>query len=111
MSTFYRLSATGLIVGLLAAAPAFAAGDQGPSMTVRFADLDISRPDDARELLSRIERGAKRVCQFNGIAGYPTYGRVLRQCIEEAVERAVEGVGSPQLTAAYSDAGQELASR
>jgi UrcA family protein len=111
MSTFYRLSAAGLIVGLLAAAPAFAAGDQGPSVTVRFADLDISRPDDARELLSRIERGAKRVCQSNGIAGYPTYRTAVRQCIGEAVERAVEGVGSPQLSAVYRGDGREVASR
>jgi UrcA family protein len=59
---------------------------------VKFADLDLTRPAGAQELYYRIRYAARNVCR--------TYDRLGadRDCIEQAIERAVAEIGAPLLT-------------
>jgi len=82
---------------LLAAPPA----DGTRSVTVDYADLDVSRPAGARALYVRIKRAARTVCA-------PLESRDLhrvalwRDCYEQAVADAVAEIGRPTLTALHS---------
>ena len=80
--TLYAVSAAGF-----AATPT----DDVRRQVVKFADLDLTRPAGAQELYHRIQYAARNVC--------PIYGRFSdRDCIREAIARAVADVGAPQLT-------------
>ncbi len=66
------------------------------SVTVSFADLDLSKDAGAHALLVRINAAAKQVCEpqdrdFKLIAS-------RRSCIETAVDRAVAEVNNPKVT-------------
>jgi UrcA family protein len=76
-----------------AAAPA----DDLRHQVVRFADLDLARPAGAQELYYRIQYAAHNVCQ--------TYDRRTdRDCVKQAIARAVAEVGAPLLTTRYQAA-------
>ena len=71
------------------------------SQVVRFEDLDISNYSGARTLLSRIDSAAKNVCapeaetiNFSDNADY-------RDCMYDAVSRAVSDVDAPTLNDLY----------
>jgi UrcA family protein len=75
-----------------------AAEDGLPKETVRFADLDISKPEGAKVLYQRIVAAAGRVCTSDGFQTL----RTMKQdkiCTDYAVDKAVKAVGSPQLSA------------
>jgi UrcA family protein len=58
---------------------------------VTFADLDLTRPAGAQELYYRFQYAARNLCQ--------TYdSRGDRDCIKQAIARAVADVGAPLLT-------------
>jgi UrcA family protein len=83
--TLYAVSTAGF-----AAAPAVDARQQ----LVRYADLDLTRPAGAQELYYRIQYAAHNVCQ--------TYDRRTdRDCVKQAIARAVADVGTPLLTTRY----------
>jgi UrcA family protein len=91
---------SGVAVALLAAAaliPALATTDatalQSATRTVRFADLDLSRPKDTKILLERIRGAAHDVCTVNGFVAQQT-------CYHKAVRDAVQKTNRPELTAA-----------
>lgn len=101
------LSASALALAItLAAVPAFAAITitEQRSVTVRYGDLDLSKPRDAQILLGRINRAAERACESpsdrTDLVDYGNYST----CVSDAIEQAVAQV--PTLTAAY---GTELA--
>ena len=69
------------------------------SQTVKFADLDLSKSEGLKTLLSRIRGAAGEVCapkpetnDVNGSTGY-------KKCVGDAVNGAVAKVGNPSLTA------------
>ena len=69
------------------------------SIVVRYSDLDLSRPKDARTLYYRLNAAARSVCtnigvQEDNLASLSEYHR----CIRNAVTNAVASVGSEQLT-------------
>ncbi len=64
------------------------------STTVRFADLNMSKPAGAQTLYSRIKAAARLVCR-------EVPQSHANECFAEAVERAVLGVGNPLLTATH----------
>jgi UrcA family protein len=79
-------------------ATARAAEDGLPKETVRFADLDISKPEGAKVLYQRIVAAAGRVCTSDGFQTL----RTMKQdkiCTDTAVDKAVKAVGSPALSA------------
>jgi UrcA family protein len=64
--------------------------------TVRFADLDLTRPPGVQELYRRIEHAARDVCEPLG-ANYPgVYADMT--CRKSAIARAIRDVGAPLLT-------------
>lgn len=67
---------------------------------VRFADLDLTRPAGARELYQRIRYAARNVCET-----YDHLGRD-RDCVEQAIARAVGDVGVPLLTTRHQASTQ-----
>jgi UrcA family protein len=74
----------------------------GSSVTLRYSDLDLSRPDGALRLYEGIEAAAGKVCDgyhrstFAGLLQY-------RECYRKAVDDAVRKVGSDKLTALHRD--------
>lgn len=73
---------------------------------VSFADLDLSRQEDARILLDRIEKAAYRACGGNP-RRHPGYGlmpnrteEVFEECRQEAIARAILDVDAPVLAQA-----------
>lgn len=69
------------------------------SVVVRYSDLDLSRPKDARTLYYRLHAAARSVCtnigvQEDNLASLSEYHR----CIRDAVTNAVASVGSERLT-------------
>jgi UrcA family protein len=83
--TLYAVSPAGC-----AAAPT----DDVRQQVVKFADLDLTRPTGAQELYYRIRYAARNVCH--------TYDQFSdRDCIEQAIERAVADIGAPLLTRRY----------
>jgi UrcA family protein len=77
------------------AGPSTAAGG---SVTVRFADLDLSTRDGASVLYARITHAAHKVCdngEIRDLQGRAAAG----SCERDAVAQAVRTVHSPQLAA------------
>ena len=75
------------------------AADTGlPSERVSYADLDISKPAGAKVLYRRIVAAANRVCSVNGYT-YKLTENGARECTNHAIDKAVEDVGSPALSA------------
>jgi len=73
------------------------------SVVVRYADLDLSRPKDARILYDRLHAAARWACtnigvQENDLASLSEYHR----CIKQAMANAVANVGSQGLTEVYA---------
>jgi len=69
-----------------------------PEALVRYGDLDLATDAGAHELYRRILIGSQLVC------GNPDHRdlvamRVSRNCRMEAIQRAVQAVGNPQLAA------------
>jgi len=75
--------------------------DDGPKQSVvKFSDLDLSRPQDAHRLYSRIKHAARNVCD-----NYPSSDlRLLAMyetCMAKAISDAVAQVQSVQVAAIH----------
>lgn len=94
----------------LTTAPAGAAEQAVPTKTVRFDDLDITKPGGAKILYGRIRAAAAEVCR-------PPMSRELsmmvveRNCVEKAIDNAVMKVNSDVLTELRFGSGIRLASK
>ena len=69
-----------------------------PAKTVRFADLDITKPAGAKVLYGRIRAAAHDVCD-QSVGGDPIMRPAVRACIDKAIDDAVRKVNAPALTA------------
>lgn len=85
------------LLALGGAMPAAAAAAERPvepasSLTVRFADLDLSQPDAARILYHRLQIAARRVCKASVTYHYLETGPAREECyrmtLDDAVARA-----------------------
>jgi UrcA family protein len=84
----------------------------GPGTIIRgrrvvyYGDLNIETEQDARIMLQRIERAAKKAC--GGHATFSTYtgslDHTFEECRGEAIQRAVKQLGAPILMRIYSEA-------
>ena len=76
-----------------------AVGTETHSQTVKFGDLDLSKSEGQKALLSRIRGAAGEVCaprpDTNDTKGTTAY----KKCVGDAVNGAVAKVGNPGLTA------------
>lgn len=110
------VSATIISAGLSAQALSAGPASQAEQLTrtVRFGDLDLSRPEGAETLYQRIKEAARSVC------GQPSHATVglaslegrtrMRACIDQATDDAVGKVNHPQLVA-LNAAEKQQASR
>lgn len=81
-----------------------------PRKTVRFADLDLTRPRDAEALYQRIRFAARLVCNDTA---YSLDGRRTRnwiRCFDTTVKDVVSRVNQPTLTAVYRERTKRAAS-
>jgi UrcA family protein len=86
------------LVCVLGTSPGWA--DAPRSVTVHYADLDLSSSAGATTLYHRIRGAAKGVC---GTAGMSFVEKAnWSACVNDAVGNAVSSVNSPLLTALYS---------
>jgi UrcA family protein len=75
---------------------------------VYYGDLNINAEQDAKIMLQRIERAARKAC-----GGHPAFSsltglldrRTFEECRSKAIQRAVRQLGAPMLTRIYSEAG------
>lgn len=71
------------------------------SIKVSYADLNLSRPEDAALLYWRIEKAARQVCRGN--PGNRTFAELadFQRCRDEAIAKAVMDVGNTSLIALH----------
>lgn len=81
----------------LAAAP----GDDVPTRSVKYADLNLKRPADAALLYRRIEGAAALVCEPYASRDLARNMR-FRQCRSGAIQKAIAEVHAPLLSARYA---------
>lgn len=79
---------------------AAAVTDGARQETVKFGDLDVTRLAGAQELYRRIEHAAREVCDPYVPGRYVVSVR-YRDCMDQAIGRAVADVDAPLLTARY----------
>ena len=103
----------GLCAGLALAAPSLAAPQSDPVtgvpiVTVSSGRLDLSRPDDAAEMLRRLKRAASVVCGGKPSPAELDRASNYRACTQEALEAAVGRLGAPLVTGLYRDQGRSM---
>jgi UrcA family protein len=107
-STIHAATIRGLGVAMICSAalltfnPAFAAVDDSdvPRVTVRFGDLDLSKPQGAETLYRRIRAAAEQVCAPLDDRDLARHMR-FNACVQNAISTAVANVDRAALTAYY----------
>jgi UrcA family protein len=73
---------------------------------VNYGDLNLNDEQDAKTMLKRIERAAKKAC--GGHATFSSYtgslDHTFEECRGKAVQRAVKQLGAPRVTRIYAEA-------
>jgi UrcA family protein len=73
---------------------------------VHYGDLNLDAERDAKIMLQRIERAAKKAC--GGHATFSSYtgslDHTFEECRGQAIQRAVKQLGAPLVTRIYSEA-------
>jgi UrcA family protein len=72
-----------------------------PTMTVSFAELDITKPRGLQVLYSRIENAARIVCGVEPYLQPLSRTRQAKECYKTAVDDAVRQINRPTLTALH----------
>lgn len=89
-----------LCCGVTLTTPATADSSYGEPLTkvVNFADLNLSSEAGAKVLYGRLRMGAMQVCSpFTGETAREKSN--WRECVDQAIERAVSKINRPVLTA------------
>ena len=94
-----------------ALAQAAAIGDEAaPSITVRYGDLNLSRQQDAKVLLARIDDAAMESCGATAFSDPLEYTVVRRStCYADTIARAVSKIDAPALSAIFEREHQPTA--
>lgn len=90
-----------LIGGALLGSQVFAAGPSDPpSITVKFADLNLQAPAGVEALYKRIHRAATQVCEL-GVDRNLWIMTYDRKCVAATETQAIEKVHNAALSAFY----------
>jgi UrcA family protein len=73
----------------------------GAAITVGYSDLNLSTPEGARVLYTRIDHAAHKVCDAGDIRDLDAQA-ASQKCERAALAQAVQAVHSPQLAALVS---------
>ncbi len=96
------LVALGALAGALGAGFAgAAAGDDVPSIVVKYSDQSLSSDSGVKDLYAQIVRAAKQVCPDPSIRDLRAE-KLAEQCRNQAVARAIRKVDNAQLAALYA---------
>jgi UrcA family protein len=96
MNTFISLASTAVLS--LAFLNASYADEAPKSLTVQFADLDLSKSEGAATLFNRIKGAAMKVCSAHS-GGTTLRGKQQHAaCVEFALSNAIARVDRPELT-------------
>jgi len=93
------------------------AGDPNapPQRVVKFGDLNLNHPDGVKALYGRLSSAANAVCHTTPSTPYYAGSSALRNCVRQAMDRAVGDVNNRNLTAYYNQrtgrGTEELAKR
>lgn len=99
-SLLVAAACTATATGFAALQATAADGGDIPKVTVRFGDLDLSRPDGATALYRRIRTAAEQVCGlYDGGDLGPRFR--MHSCMQRAIAEAVTRVNNPELYAVY----------
>ncbi len=99
-----------LLAAAVAAMPAGAA-DAPLSVTVKYDDLNLSRPAGVNALYNRIQAAARTVCEPLARRSH-LQSTAYIGCFSDAVSDAVQKVGQPALSSLYQDkTGKALPTR
>jgi len=107
MKTFTIIVATAALSFSILAAARASNADDPPSVTVRFADLDLSRPAGAATLYNRLKGAARVVCREldprDSVASDLKPARQQYQsCMDKAIIGAVAKINRPAFTSYVS---------
>ena len=95
-----KASATfALVIAIAAAAPDVSRAGE-PQMRVSYSDLNLSSPEGARHLYSRIERVANYACGTSN-TDTDVIMRGPGPCVRAAIGHAVRNINSAMLTKLY----------
>jgi UrcA family protein len=101
MKTFTKLAAALITVATFAGTVAHA-DDKVPSLTVRYADLNLNSAEGAATLYKRILIAARTVCPGDESDRQLRPISVRPSCTDQSVARAVSQVNSSALNAYYN---------
>lgn len=99
-----RVIGLALVIGMtsLVVDIASAKEDDGRvSLVVNYSDLDLSQSTDAQRLYGRLKYASKQVC-WSYESRNMRMQRLQEECFEGALNRAVERVNEPKLTALHA---------
>ncbi len=83
--------------------------DQTIAVAVHYGDLDLSRPQQAAELLDRVGRASLEACGASEFSA-PEYKAAVRDsdCYRANVQQAVAAIDAPALTNLYTHRSAEV---
>jgi UrcA family protein len=103
------MAATLIAISLVAAGRPLAADPRAPQsvenkagIRVHYADLDLSKPEDVSILYKRISRAARDNCGTDAGA-WDGRTSLLKKCIGQTIEDAVNRINKPLLTALHRE--------
>jgi UrcA family protein len=100
-----------IAISLIAAGRALAADPRAPAsqsvenkagIRVRYADLDLSKPQDVSILYERVSRAARDNCGTDA-AAWGGRTSLLEECVGQTIEDAVNRINKPLLTALHRE--------
>lgn len=101
----YLIAAVALAMAIPAAAQAGAAAHATSVVSVRHSDLDLSRSDDARVMMRRLDRAALQTCDARGFSARAQREIVRRSaCYQQSMDQAVASLNAPTVTAMHHKA-------
>lgn len=103
MKSVYRTTCFILLASFTGVAFGAMHSDNPPQRTVSYADLDLTHEAGAQTLLVRIKSAARAVCEPPQSLEL-TYATLYRQCVGDAIGRAVADVNAPALAQVYREA-------
>jgi UrcA family protein len=92
-----------IALGILAIAGPSLAASQPPTAVVRYDDLDLTAPGDARTMLGRIRKAAAQACGLNPLMQGNDIAAIelFEACRADTLARAVRQLDAPEVTAAF----------
>jgi UrcA family protein len=90
----------GAFCASFAALPAAAQDSDGPKVSVKSSDLNLSSARDAAALLGRIRTAAEEICSPYARSDFAA-SMHARACVDKTVADTVASVSKPGLTEAY----------